>query len=300
LVAGSDRSETRHSKFGRRRAASKPFQGQIKQRRPAPKQKFWYHIGMSEVTNRIFQCSEPVSGRIPPGTDMEAWSERETIRSEYLPRIAKSSGPARRELLCEFVAKVYDSWASRRFDLLASSKDLAAFFGEKETYFIFIIQPAMRDIVLTNKDEKAVRLTVAGRDSHWMREALAITSSSDKAKHIVDAPDNKSDREVRAGHTPVEEDSFAFGFEENGPPGQGLSSNRRQSVIERRTALLRAYKEKCRKMGIKATDSTIARAASPSWHDRTSVMRWKRNDPRSTPAENAKILAVLNKEPGLN
>lgn len=221
---------------------------------------------MSEVTDPIFQCSEPVSGRIPRGTDVEAWSEREKIRGEYLPRIAALAGSARTELICEFAARVYDSWAARRFDLLASSKDLDAFVSEKETYYLLIVQPTIRGIDLTEEEEDSVLLTVAGRDSHWMTQALGLI----------------------------------FGFEENGPPGQGLSSNRRQSVIEHRTALLRKYKEKCTKIGIKATDSSIAIAASPSWHDRTPVMRWKRNDPRSTPAEDAKILAVLNKEPVLN
>ena len=70
-------------------------------------------------------------------------------------------------------------------------------------------------------------------------------------------------------------------------------------VAVERSALIQAYKSECWKRGVKVTNEMIARAASDSWHDRTPVQRWKRNDSRCTPADDVKIRAILKKRPHL-
>jgi hypothetical protein len=50
--------------------------------------------------------------------------------------------------------------------------------------------------------------------------------------------------------------------------------------------------------GIKVTNAMIAKEAG--WSDRTPVQRWLRNDPKSSPAEDARIRRVLRKKPHLN
>lgn len=66
-----------------------------------------------------------------------------------------------------------------------------------------------------------------------------------------------------------------------------------------RGALLQAYKNEGTQRGIRITDKMIAQAASKSWHDRTPVQRWKRNDKRCTKGDDAKIRAVLKNKPHL-
>ena len=71
------------------------------------------------------------------------------------------------------------------------------------------------------------------------------------------------------------------------------------AIPEERAAMLQNYKAEGRKKGIRITDNMIAEAASPSWHERTPVQRWKRNDPRSTAADDAMIRRVLATKPHL-
>jgi hypothetical protein len=85
-------------------------------------------------------------------------------------------------------------------------------------------------------------------------------------------------------------------------PDDGPSSKVEQStdpITEERTALLVDYKRECRECGIKVTDTMIAQAASSRWNERTPVQRWKRNDPRCTPGDDAKIRSVLKNKPHL-
>ncbi len=70
-------------------------------------------------------------------------------------------------------------------------------------------------------------------------------------------------------------------------------------VARERKALITAYKAEGTKRGIRITDRMIAEAASPTWHERTPVQRWKRNDPRCTPVDDRKIRSVLRKKPHL-
>lgn len=67
-----------------------------------------------------------------------------------------------------------------------------------------------------------------------------------------------------------------------------------------RAARITAYKEECRRAGVKVTDAMIAKAANARWGDRTQVTWWKRNDKRSTAAANRLISAVLTKKPHLS
>jgi hypothetical protein len=66
-----------------------------------------------------------------------------------------------------------------------------------------------------------------------------------------------------------------------------------------RNDLLLAYKREGKQAGIKITDPMVAKAASPSWNDRTPVARWKSNDKRCTVADDHKIRKVLRDKPHL-
>lgn len=68
-------------------------------------------------------------------------------------------------------------------------------------------------------------------------------------------------------------------------------------VVDERRKLLADFKSRGRSAGIRVTDEMIAKAANKRWNDRTMVTWWKRNDPRSTPAHDKMIRAVLAKDP---
>ena len=70
-------------------------------------------------------------------------------------------------------------------------------------------------------------------------------------------------------------------------------------VAVKHKALLQAYKAEGLARGIRITDEMVAKAASPTWHDRTPVQRWKSNDARCTPGDDRKIRAVLRDKPHL-
>jgi len=84
------------------------------------------------------------------------------------------------------------------------------------------------------------------------------------------------------------------------PPNHKLDeqASYTHATVERK-AVLEAYKNEGRAKKIKITDKMVAEAASRTWHDRTPVQRWKRNDPRCTPADDAKIRRVLREKPHL-
>ncbi len=75
--------------------------------------------------------------------------------------------------------------------------------------------------------------------------------------------------------------------------------NTPRSTAEERTLLLNAYKREGKERGVRITDLMIAQAASTKWNERTPVQRWKRNDPRCTAGDDAKIRGVLQKKPHL-
>jgi hypothetical protein len=82
-------------------------------------------------------------------------------------------------------------------------------------------------------------------------------------------------------------------------PTSGSDCGESDAVADERTELLKTYKTECRRRGIKITDEMIAKAASDSWHDRTPVARWKRNDPRCKRSDDLKIRMVLRNKPHL-
>lgn len=65
-----------------------------------------------------------------------------------------------------------------------------------------------------------------------------------------------------------------------------------------RREMLRAYKEECRRNGVKVTDDMIAKAARPTWNDRTPIQRWVRNY-RTSAGDDVAIRKVLQKKPHL-
>jgi len=76
--------------------------------------------------------------------------------------------------------------------------------------------------------------------------------------------------------------------------------NRSVVTADERRASLNSYKRLVRETnGKSVTDKMIAEAANPNWHDRTPVVRWKANDPRSTWADDQKIRRVLEEKPHL-
>jgi hypothetical protein len=70
-------------------------------------------------------------------------------------------------------------------------------------------------------------------------------------------------------------------------------------VKAERTRLLQAYRDEGWKSGLRITDKMVAEAARPTWHDRTPVQRWKRNDPRSNSGDDVAIRRVLRVQPHL-
>jgi hypothetical protein len=80
---------------------------------------------------------------------------------------------------------------------------------------------------------------------------------------------------------------------------QSPSIRQADDIAAERKELLQAYKSEGARVGIRITDKMIAEAASGTWHERTPVQRWKRNSPRSTPADDVRIRAVLKKKPHL-
>ncbi|MBI4464859.1 MAG: hypothetical protein HY647_09170, partial [Acidobacteria bacterium] len=62
----------------------------------------------------------------------------------------------------------------------------------------------------------------------------------------------------------------------------GGNGNGADPVAVERETLLKVYKDEGMRRGKRITDKMIAKAARPTWNDRTPVQRWKRNDPRCT------------------
>ena len=64
-----------------------------------------------------------------------------------------------------------------------------------------------------------------------------------------------------------------------------------------RQQLMKDFKAKARKQGIKVSDEMVAKKAKPEWNDRTMVTWWKRNDKGCKPFQDRLIRAVLEKDP---
>ena len=103
---------------------------------------------------------------------------------------------------------------------------------------------------------------------------------------------NRSDLAPTQPQPPV---PTTFGTESPG----GTTPLSPDSTSAERKAAVQTYKDECRTIGVTVTDALIAKTASPTWHNRTPVDRWKRRDRRSTLAEDAKIRRVLKDRPHL-
>lgn len=88
--------------------------------------------------------------------------------------------------------------------------------------------------------------------------------------------------------------------EENTPARTSGRENGTDPIAAERKALLKAYKDECKENGIRVTNKMIAEAARRTWHERTPVQWWLRNDARSTPGDDAAIRRVLQQRPHLN
>jgi len=131
--------------------------------------------------------------------------------------------------------------------------------------------------------------------SEWVehQEQLAAILRSQTAPDFVrrPIPKNSGEGDGRSkGPAPLHAEGALKG-------GNGHGSD---PVAAERSALLNAYRADCAKRGIRITDEMIAEAARSSWHDRTPVQRWKRNDPRSKPGDDVAIRRLLQKKPHLN
>jgi hypothetical protein len=125
-------------------------------------------------------------GPVPEGTDAAAWVERTKLCADYLPRIGASVDDARKTIICELVSKLFDSWASRRIDLVKTPNDLRAFSSEMGTYLSMIVMPCLSEVDLNDLEVGAIHLAVAGRKQDWLGQAVermstALSESTAKA-----------------------------------------------------------------------------------------------------------------------
>ncbi len=113
-----------------------------------------------------------------------------------------------------------------------------------------------------------LRAHLAERKSHW-KSAAMMRARESEARELINAPQH-----AKTAAMP-------------------------DLVAAERTTMLQAYKNEGMEHGIRITDLMIAKAASPTWHERTPVQRWKGNDPRCTAGDDAKIRSVLKRKPHL-
>ncbi len=86
---------------------------------------------------------------------------------------------------------------------------------------------------------------------------------------------------------------------EGGKSARERTTSKVDPIAIQRTSLLNDYVAQCKARGVKITDKMIAKAARPSWNERTPVQRWKRNDPKSTHSDDQAIRRVLTEKPHL-
>jgi hypothetical protein len=114
------------------------------------------------------------------------------------------------------------------------------------------------------------------------------------------APQNAADDSPLNPTSPIRQESSSASAKKEGLPElKSVEEHSIDATEISRAELLNHYKAEGKKLGRKITDKMIAEAASPNWHDRTPVQRWKRNDPRSTTGDDAAIRRVLKLRPHL-
>ena len=161
----------------------------------------------------------------------------------------------------------------------------------------------------------AIAALISSKDGLWDEGERRLTQDeiegfSTKFQCLADnllAENVSAFKSIAWSATPQPTRVVSGGTESNTPGLTGETKHRQASgqleegatVAAQRKALLQAYNAECAKHGIRVTDRMIAAAARPTWHDRTPVQRWKRNDPRCTPGDDSAIRAVLKKKPHL-
>jgi len=128
-------------------------------------------------------------------------------------------------------------------------------------------------------DERVAEVSTISPIERTQKEASESFQNSSNPIHLK-TPDASKQRKNKGDSKPTEEIEI-------------------DPIAVDRAELLHRNKAEGKKLGITITDEMIAEAARPSWHDRTPVQRWKRNDSRSTPGDDAAIQRVLKLRPHL-
>jgi hypothetical protein len=139
--------------------------------------------------------------------------------------------------------------------------------------------------------------------SHLLPSAKAAVTHlvyKEVAEGVIQARDNFA-REQEVNETPAP-DEAEQDTPRTQPTVEATEVELQKSgdpIANERTTLLDSYKREGKERGVRITDAMVARAASTRWNERTPVQRWKRNDPRCTSGDDAKIRSVLKRKPHL-
>jgi hypothetical protein len=145
---------------------------------------------LSERDQRIQEREEIRYGntdRIPEGTDLAAWAERNDLCGQYLPKIAVSRGVERQRLLCELVSKLFGTIARRRVALVNSLADISVFDNEQKTYLGWVVETSLPDLSLDDLEKQAIELTIAGCRRGWLGAAIKRVTGGEAQSSVNDA-----------------------------------------------------------------------------------------------------------------
>jgi hypothetical protein len=137
---------------------------------------------------------------------------------------------------------------------------------------------------------------VGGRSSEPMTE---FPTGNDRDAHISARGRSSFVADATEGElfTGVAVESAVPGRDET--DGPETTSSDSASEKTRRSELINRFKRKGLEIGIRITDETIAKAASPTWNDRTPVTRWKAVSKKSTLADDRLISGLLSRDPSI-
>jgi hypothetical protein len=256
-----------------------------------------------------------IFGRLSPEACLRIDADTAEMWAAYTPIIERARGLKAQILtLCEIVEHQYDSYARECLEVISSVEEFELALRrdipkvivwklEHEPWLtdemrkemlcgmpMFVLDMPGWKMASPDELEKAWHVGAIFGESlrnlflRWRAEALRRAASGGLPK-----PNGVCDIKP-AGEETV--------------PAQAQSAtdrnrNKVDQVAAERRALLQAYKTEGSRHGVRITDQMVAEEACPTWHDRTPVQRWKRNDPRCTKADDAKIRAVLLKKPHL-
>jgi hypothetical protein len=146
-----------------------------------------------------------MTDRIPEGTNLEGWAERNELCGEYFPKIALSRGTERRRLLCGLAGKLFDSFASRRVTLVTSLDDIPAFDDEQKTYLGRVVEPSLPDLSVDDLDRQAIELTIVGCKRKWLGDAINRARGSEALVSLEDAIPRSNEPEDHVSDRPAGE-----------------------------------------------------------------------------------------------